>query len=547
MDLYKINGLLLVRLVVIMKTDNQNKGENRMNKILKKALAVGLVFAMLLIPFNGIEQVSAKSVKITSIKRQTPPFYTSTVARGKSLYLRPKIAPAYADNQDLKWTTSNSRIASVNQNGKVTGVKNGTVTVRASAMDGSKKYISWKITVGTPSTKVNVDQVNLSLRQGASGQITATVSPAKASNKKMSYATSNIKIATVSTKGIVTAVAEGSCKITVWAADGRSKNTVQVTVEKGIQPKNNIRLTKADVKGSVIALSNETIDNLYIDNSVGTVQIMLYNVTIKDTLYMSDGALYTVDTNLCNIESVQALPERVFSTKQISIKSAIGPTLAIKENTKVGSVEVSANVNISRIGTGTLSKLTIVDAPSTAMIMCSITGYNGNLIMNTEHTGVTLDLLNCQIDRMETRSTLALSEAVSGSSQVKTLTLDGKSVICDINMPVTDLYINNGAVGLGLNLSKSVTNLYNNGSQSRIFISAGVIDKLQTSGMTALINGMAGAKVNNIFVDGAATSIVMAEAPLKITAGVYATNSTYNYQLLEPGKSFVPPTITTAP
>lgn len=512
-----------------------------MNKVLKRALVVSLIFTMLLIPFSETQQVLAKSEKITSIKRQTPPFYTSTVARGKSLYLRPKIAPAYADNQDLKWSTSNSRIAAVTQNGKVTGVKNGNVIIRASALDGSKKYISWKITVGTPSTKVTVDKSSLTMTEGASAQIKASVSPAKASNKKMNYTTSDSKVAIVNSKGLVSAISEGSCKVTIWAADGRCKNTVQVTVEKGIQPKNDIRLTKADVKGSVIALSNETIDNLYIDSSVGAAQIMLYNVTVKDTLYMSDGALYTVDTNLCNIELVKALSEKEFSTKQFSIKSAIGPTLVIKENTKVGVVEVSANANVSRIGTGILNRLTIVDTPSTAMIMCNVTGYNGNLVMNTEHTGVTLDLLNCQIDRLEANSSLALSESVSGSNQIKTLTLNGKSVICNINMPVTDLYISNGAMSLGLNLTKTVTNLYNNGTQSRMFISGGTVDKLQTSGMTALINVTEPGHINKIFVDGSATSIIVPRGePTQITAGIYATNSTYNYKLLEPGKTIYP-------
>ena len=68
-------------------------------------------------------------------------------AKQKTVILKATVNPKNANVKSVKWTTSNSKIATVAQNGKVTAKKRGTCYITATAKDGSKKYAKCKITV----------------------------------------------------------------------------------------------------------------------------------------------------------------------------------------------------------------------------------------------------------------------------------------------------------------------------------------------------------------------------------------------------------------
>lgn len=84
-----------------------------------------------------------------------------------------------------------------------------------------------------PVTGVTVSPASLSLTVGQTGQLTATVQPADATNKNVSWSSSNTSVATVNNSGLVTAVAAGSATITVTTQDGGKTATCAVTVTSG--------------------------------------------------------------------------------------------------------------------------------------------------------------------------------------------------------------------------------------------------------------------------------------------------------------------------
>lgn len=138
----------------------------------------------------------------------------------------------------LKWTTSNSKVATVSQSGKVTAKSRGTATIKATADDGRNKYtFSCKVIVKQPvtSVKLNRNLVNLKVKGNAKQKtvtLKAKVYPNNANNKTVKWSTSKSKIAIVNIKGKVTAKKKGTCYIIATAKDGSKKSAkCKITVK----------------------------------------------------------------------------------------------------------------------------------------------------------------------------------------------------------------------------------------------------------------------------------------------------------------------------
>ena len=132
----------------------------------------------------------------------------------------------------VKWSSSNKKVAAVNKNGLVKAKKKGSTVITAKA--GKKKY-KCKITVKALKVKsLKLNEETLVLKKDNKEKLKVTVSPANASNKAVTWKSSNKKVATVNSKGVVTAKKNGTATITATAKDGsKKKATCKVTVLKG--------------------------------------------------------------------------------------------------------------------------------------------------------------------------------------------------------------------------------------------------------------------------------------------------------------------------
>lgn len=159
---------------------------------------------------------------------------------GETTTLTATVMPANATNKNVVWSSNNTSIATVNQNGVVTGVKNGEVDIVAtSEADSSisqKKHIvvkqmptSVSIT-GTLNIFVNNDDPDHPAQNAS--QLSATVSPSDTYDKSVTWSSSNTNVATVSSAGLVTTVSPGTTTITATSnADASIKVTATVTVK----------------------------------------------------------------------------------------------------------------------------------------------------------------------------------------------------------------------------------------------------------------------------------------------------------------------------
>lgn len=157
------------------------------------------------------------------------PYKTITVEAGRSVTLKPTVKGV--KDPVLSWSTDKKDIASVS-NGKIKGIKNGTANITVK-VKGTDLSASVKIIVGKRISSVSVDKTDITLKKGETFTIKPTIKPADASYKAVSYSSSNKKAATVSSKGVITAVGEGGAKIIVKAADGSGKTAVINVTVKG--------------------------------------------------------------------------------------------------------------------------------------------------------------------------------------------------------------------------------------------------------------------------------------------------------------------------
>lgn len=167
----------------------------------------------------------------------------ATVNVGKTVTVKATVTPANADNKTLVWTSSNKKIATVS-NGVVKGVKAGRVIITAKTTDGSNISATCTVTVKQPVTRISLSK-KATMYTGKKLTLKAKVNPANASNKALTWKSSNTKIAKVASNGVVTGVKAGTVKITATAKDGSRKSaTCTVTVRQSVSK---ITLSKTNV------------------------------------------------------------------------------------------------------------------------------------------------------------------------------------------------------------------------------------------------------------------------------------------------------------
>lgn len=167
----------------------------------------------------------------------------ATVNVGKKVTVKATVTPANADNKTLAWTSSNTKIATVS-NGVVKGVKAGRVIITAKTTDGSNISAKCTVTVKQPVTRISLSK-KATMYTGKKLTLKAKVNPANASNKALTWKSSNTKIAKVASNGVVTGVKAGTVKITATAKDGSRKSaTCTVTVRQSVSK---ITLSKTNV------------------------------------------------------------------------------------------------------------------------------------------------------------------------------------------------------------------------------------------------------------------------------------------------------------
>ena len=218
--------------------------------------------------------------KVNIINKPTEPIMT-----GDILALKTKIEPTNATDQSVVWSSANTSIVTVDENGKVTAVGPGSTTVRVQTNSGAK-YDTCTIEVRRLASSVSLNRSEAQVSRGKKLQLLATVLPEDTTDKTITWTSSNKNIATVSDKGVVTGVKVSKDPVIITATTSNGKSAeCYITVTE-------------PVTGIKISPKKKTI---YVGNTF-TIKTTLYplandSINKNVTFRTSDKAVATVDAN----------------------------------------------------------------------------------------------------------------------------------------------------------------------------------------------------------------------------------------------------------
>ena len=155
---------------------------------------------------------------VQPVTRLTATASASAIAVGETMTLTTQAIPENATIKAVSWKSENEAIATVTQDGVVTGVAKGTARVVATAMDGSNVRVNLSVRVAQKAEEISLKSNDVTVDAGKKIQLSATVLPRNTDDKSVVWSSSDESVATVDSKGKVSGISLGTCEITCASA-----------------------------------------------------------------------------------------------------------------------------------------------------------------------------------------------------------------------------------------------------------------------------------------------------------------------------------------
>lgn len=272
---------------------------------------------------------------------------------GQNTRIKLNYLPLNATTQSLDYYSDSESVASISKSGLITAHKEGTAVIMISTANRTQ---SLSITVivskgisqeGTIVTNVNLSKSEITLIEGGSEKITATVSPDNAKDKTITWKSSDPKVATVNKSGVIYGKSSGTALITATTSNGISKN-VQVTVTTiktpTITPSDGIASNKWHTRGYTLKLSgSESGVTYYYGTSSSTINTKGSDIKIiKDenkTYYVK-----ACKENVCS-EAAQYISKLDVTKPKVVTVAGIESTTVTEDTVQIAIQDITSLVN----------------------------------------------------------------------------------------------------------------------------------------------------------------------------------------------------------
>ncbi len=246
---------------------------------------------------------------------------TLELEKGATKQLTATVLPENAYNKTVLWTSANESVATVDNEGNITTLQVGTTTITATTEDGGYTA-ACELTVFVVGVEsIEISDATLELEKGTTKQLTATVLPANATNKTITWESLDESVATVDADGIITALQVGTTTITATTEDGGYTAECEVTVfiisvesieisdatlelEKGATKQLTVTVLPADATNKTIIWESSDESIATVDENGNVTAISAGNVTITATI--EDGG-YTAECAITVFISVESI------------------------------------------------------------------------------------------------------------------------------------------------------------------------------------------------------------------------------------------------
>jgi uncharacterized protein YjdB len=428
---------------------------------------------------------------------------------GGTLQINAAVLPVNATNKNVSWSITNGTgQATISSSGLVTAVAYGTVTAKASALDGS--VISGTLLLTIASQVVPVTGITLSggtsiSTDGGTIQLSANVTPSNATVKTVSWAiTDGQDRATISSGGLVTALDNGTITVRATANDGSGVyGTSTITITNQVIPVTGITIsggTAISIHGGTLQLTATVTPAFATDKSVAW---SITGGTGQATI--SQGGLVTSISNGNVIV-------RATANGGSNVNGTVTITLT-NQTVLVTSITVSASGGSETItGLGTTLQLNAAVSPSNASnksVVWSVVNGTGQATINSSGllTSVSLGTITAKASASDGSGVFGtlLVNVVSGIVYVSSISVTGEGGLNSIDEPGGTLQLIADVTPADAS-DKSLTWSLNNGSGRATISSAGLVTAEETGTVTATAtandgSGISGSMQIEIYTD----------------------------------------------
>ena len=323
----------------------------------------------------SLSQNGAKGKYIALESLEINPALT-TIIEGQSQQLSVRYYPTNTSEREVLWTSSNSDVAQVSEAGLLTAKSVGIATITARSEDGvhSAKCLVTVVSKTINVTGISLDKTSLSMTEGDTETLTATVLPSDATDKSVTWSSNNTSVALVSSDGLVTAKAAGTATITVKTNDGSKTASCAVTVNKKVIPVTSVALNKSSLTMTVG------------DTQTLTATVSPSNATDKSVSWSSN------KTSVASVSTSGVVTAKAAGTATITVKTNDGGKTAICTVTvtaaKVSVTGVSLNKTSMSMTIGDTQTLTATITPSNATDKSVTWSSNNTSVASVSSSGI---------------------------------------------------------------------------------------------------------------------------------------------------------------
>lgn len=171
--------------------------------------------------------------------------------------LTPTISPSNAENKKVKWYSSNSEVATISGTGQITAKKVGKTTITVRTNNGLQTTCRVTVVDKISLQSININKQNIVIKEKSSDVLTISYTPSNATNKDITWKSSDTNIVTVNSSGKITGIKPGTATIKAISNDGGYVSICKVTVEAISKKVTSVSLNKKEI--NLIAGTEETL------------------------------------------------------------------------------------------------------------------------------------------------------------------------------------------------------------------------------------------------------------------------------------------------
>lgn len=318
---------------------------------MKTVLATLLLFATIFLAScqkeDSVTPISGVKINKTSL----------TLTVGGKEALTATISPETVTNKSVIWSSNNSSVATVSESGEIVAISAGTATITVASVVDKSKTATCQVTVLNPTVAINevtLNRTTLALLIGEKEILVSTVLPDNASDKSVSWASSNPEVATVAENGEVVALSIGTTTVTVKSiADVSKTATCVVTVTKSIVEITDVQLNKKTL--SLLVGAKETLISTVLPD----------NATDKSVTWTSSNPEVVTVSSTGEVSAIKAGTATI-TVAAIDNKAKLAICIVTITNPKVEVAEVKLNKPTLSLVVGTKETLVSTVLPDNA-------------------------------------------------------------------------------------------------------------------------------------------------------------------------------------